>query len=539
MEVNMARINNKKEFALSLLFLAVILILINIISRSLFFRWDLTRGNIYSLSESSKSIISQLDDRMIARVFFSEDLPGEYVNSRRYLQDILEEYRAYSHGNFHFEFVNPDDHEKAKEEAYSYRIPPVQLRVLENDKLEIKNVYMGLVLLYRDKKEVLPVIQTTEGLEYDLTAAIKKMLAKDLKTIGLIAGKGEGVQTYQLTQFLNQTYRVRPVSLNSVIPLEVELVLMNGVLDSLNMDELYHLDQFLMRGGKLFLSQARQEAKVQEGMAESIASNIFSFLEHYGLTINPDIVIDKLCSQIQIQQRQGIFTFNNAVDYPPIPVIRRFNEESPIVSGLDEVRVFFPHEITASPDSGTFTPLMWTSKNSGLLAEGYFPAPSMGGNYTLRNGYNIYPVDNKQLQKFDKGPMVVAGLRTGPQTSFFADSSEYAEKEGFLVFTNELNLLLITDNRFFDDTRAAGIPENTALILNAADVMTGDAELVSIRNRGIKVRPLKPEILTSDTARNAWKWANMITPSLLVILFALYKVGQNRKKRRKLEEYYG
>jgi hypothetical protein len=182
---------------------------------------------------------------------------------------------------------------------------------------------------------------------------------------------------------------------------------------------------------------------------------------------------------------------------------------------------------------------MWTSKNSGSLAEGYFPAPSMGGNYTLRNGYNIYPVDNKQLQKFDKDPMVVAGLRTGPQTSFFADSSEYAEKEGFLAFTNDLNLLLITDNRFFDDTRAAGIPENTALILNAADVMTGDAELVSIRNRGIKVRPLKPEILTSDTSRNAWKWANIITPSLLVILFALYKVGQNRKKCRKLEEYYG
>jgi len=302
----MAHINNKKQFALFIVLLAVILILVNIISRSLFFRWDLTRGNIYSLSESSKSIVNQLDDRMTARVFFSKDLPGEYVNSRRYLQDILEEYRAYSNGNFHFEFVNPDDNEKAKQEASGYRIPPVQLRVLENDKLEIKNVYMGLVLLYRDKKEVLPVIQTTEGLEYDLTAAIKKMLAKDLKSIGLIAGKGEGVQTNQLTQFLNQTYRVRPAFLNKPVPLDIDLILMNGVMDSLSMDELYHLDQFLMRGGKLFLSQARQEAKVQEGMAESISSNIFSFLEHYGLTINPDIVIDKLCSQIQIQQCRGL-----------------------------------------------------------------------------------------------------------------------------------------------------------------------------------------------------------------------------------------
>ncbi|MDD3807082.1 MAG: Gldg family protein [Candidatus Marinimicrobia bacterium] len=534
----MAQKNNKRQFILSIIFLAVILILINLISRSLFFRWDLTRGNVYSLSKSSKSIVRQLDDRMTARVFFSEDLPGEYVNARRYLQDLLEEYRAYSKGNFHFEFVNPDDNEKAKQEANSYQIPPVQLRVLENDKFEIKNVYMGLVLLYRDKKEVLPVIQTTEGLEYDITAAIKKMLAKDLKSIGIIAGKAEGVRTTQLSHFLRQTYNVRNVSLESAIPGNIDLLLMNGVLDSLSLDELYYLDQYLMRGGKLFLSQARQEAYVQEGIAESIASNIFSFLEHYGLTINPDIVIDKLCSQIQIQQRQGIFAFNNIIDYPLILIIREFNQESLITKGLDEVRVFFPHEITTQGDGDNFTPLLWTSKNSGTIAEGYFPYPTPDGNYTLRNGYNIYPLENPQLEKFEKGPMVVSGLRTGSQRSFFADSLDYSQKEGFLDFSDNINLLLITDNRFFDDTRAASFPANMAFILNAADVLTGDAELVEIRTRGLKVRPLKPEVLTSETTRNVWKWVNIIVPPLLVIIFALIKIGQNRKKRRNLEEIY-
>ena len=50
----------------------------------------------------------------------------------------------------------------------------MQLQVIENDKVEIKKVYMGSVLLYEDKREVIPVIQTSTGLEYDITTKIKK-----------------------------------------------------------------------------------------------------------------------------------------------------------------------------------------------------------------------------------------------------------------------------------------------------------------------------------------------------------------------------
>ena len=535
----MAHITNKKQFVLSIILLALILIVINLISRSLFFRWDVTQDKVYSLSESSKQIIQKLDDRMTARVYYSADLPGEYVNSRRYLQDILEEYRAYSKGNFHFEFVNPDESEKNKQEAEGYRIPPIQLRVIENDKLEIKNVYMGLVLLYQDKREVLPVIQSTDGLEYDLTASVKKIIAKDLKKIGLITGAGKDASTKNVSQFLKQTYMVTNPSLNKPIPGDINLVLMNGVLDSLTLEELYNLDQFLIRGGKLFISQARQEAKVQEGIAGSIASNIYSFLEHYGLQINPDIIIDKHCSQIQIQQQQGIFRFTNAIDYPFIPVIRKFNEANPIVAGLDEVRVFFAHEISPAHEGIGFEPLLWTSNNSGSIPEGYLPVPGQGGNYSLRQGYNIYPVENEQIKKFNRQSAVVAVLRSGYADSYFKDSTDFSGREDFIPRSDNTQILLISDNRYFDDKRGGGSPENLTFILNAADVLSGDEELVAIRNRGIYIRPLKPEVLASETARKFWKWLNIILPSVLVIVLAIIMSARKKKKRRMLEENYG
>ena len=107
---------NKKTFITYLCIVGAILIILNIVSRNIFFRWDLTDNKMYSLSDSSKSVVGKIDDRLTMKVYFSDNLPGEYGNNRRYLQDILEEYAAYSNGNIHFEFYRPEDDEKMKEE---------------------------------------------------------------------------------------------------------------------------------------------------------------------------------------------------------------------------------------------------------------------------------------------------------------------------------------------------------------------------------------------------------------------------------------
>ena len=62
------------------------------------------------------------------------------------------------------------------------------MNVIEKDKAELANVYMGIAILYEDKKEVLPVVQTTNNLEYDLTSAILKVTSKEVKTVGFLSG---------------------------------------------------------------------------------------------------------------------------------------------------------------------------------------------------------------------------------------------------------------------------------------------------------------------------------------------------------------
>ena len=161
------------------------LVLLNLIARDNFRRLDLTDNKMYSLSNSSKNVISQVDDLLTMKVYFSSDLPNELGNTKRFLQDILEEFSAYSHGNIRFFFEDPQEDETMEEQARKDGIQPVQMQVIENDKVEIKKVYLGMVLLYENKKDNIPVIQSTAGLEYLITTKIKSLIDVDKKVIGI------------------------------------------------------------------------------------------------------------------------------------------------------------------------------------------------------------------------------------------------------------------------------------------------------------------------------------------------------------------
>ena len=67
---------NKKSFFTYIGIVVAILILLNVVSRNRFFRWDLTENKMYSLSDSSKSVVEKIDDRLTMKVYFSDNLPG-------------------------------------------------------------------------------------------------------------------------------------------------------------------------------------------------------------------------------------------------------------------------------------------------------------------------------------------------------------------------------------------------------------------------------------------------------------------------------
>lgn len=164
----------------------IIVVLVNLVCFSSFQRFDLTKNNIYSLSEVSQTSLTQLTDPLTINVFFSGNLPAPYNSIETYLRDLLAEYALTANRYFKYNFYNVSVQEgelsaEAKENqllAANYGIEPMQIQAVEKDEVKFQRAYMGLVVVYGDQIEKIDPISTTDGLEYKITSAIMKLSRK-------------------------------------------------------------------------------------------------------------------------------------------------------------------------------------------------------------------------------------------------------------------------------------------------------------------------------------------------------------------------
>ena len=496
---------NKNSFISYTLVLLLGLVIINVVGRSWYLRYDFTDTKMYSLSNSSKNVVEKIDDLLIMKVYFSEDLPNELGNTRRFLQDLLEEYTAKSNGNIRFYFSAPESNEDLEKEARKDGIQPVQMQVVENDNLEIKQVYLGMVILYDGDKETIPVIQTTTGLEYLITTKIKNLVDTDKKTVGLASFSDDvEIPTKSISDQLKQHYKVKKVDIKTVIEPDIDVLLVSGTKDSVSDVLIKNLDNYLASGKNLLISQSGVHTDMQTQQATDITSNVFDFISKYGVNISKNIVLDKSCGRVQVQQQMGMFRMNVPMEYPFLPIVKSFNKDELIVSGLEQVHLFFPSEIiidsVLNQNVIDVKKLFSSSNNSGI----------MSGRYTLSPD----PKSNPFL------------LNLNQKAKLLSSSS---------VLKNGAELILISDSQFLSDEAGMSIPENNVFLMNAVDYLSGDKELISLRSREITSRPLE-EI--KDGSRRTWKWINILLPSILIIAFGFSRSKSENNRSKLIKQIY-
>ena len=509
-------VNDKKSFYLYTLIVFSIILLVNVISYNRPVRIDLTDNQIFTLSNSTESVLSKINDNLIISIYFSDDLPSVLSNNSRFIQDILEEYQAHSNGNIRFEFKNPDSDETAKLDAQSLGIQPVQVNVWENDRRETRLIYLGIGMSYQGRSEAMPVVQNTTGFEYDLTKKIKKLIDTDLKSIGIAKFASSNKTNQGIQQLLAESYNIMDVSMSSEVPSDVGALIINGVSDSLSVDELKNLKDFINNGGNILMAQGRVDVGLNQQMGFfegiNVQSNIFSLLNEYGVNIEENLLLDKQNGQINIPQQVSIFQTWASHDYPFFPTINSFNSNEAIVSGLEKVQFHFCSEITIDSLASNVIPIMFTSEQSGTMA-GY---------------YNLFPstanAPNPILNNLNEGVKFVGVLidnMSGGNIILLSESSILADP-------TDQNLLRVFAQRQQD---------NYTFIENSIDYLMGDEELVALRSREILDRPLISDL--DDNSRSWWKWFNIIISPLLIMLVGFLRFRSQKKRSEQLKLHYG
>ncbi len=518
---------------LSVVFLLGILVMLNTIGIRYFLRADLTSSKMYSLSKASKTVAAELEDKLIIKAYFSPNLPAPLNTVTPYLRDMLEDYSAYSKGRLQYEFVSPGDEAKLAQEAESFSIPPRQVQSVEKDKIEVKKVYMGVVFLYGDKKETLPVVNRIDNLEYEITSTIRRLTAKANPYLG-IASTGteqQNASMQKLYEGLGRNYLVQPVDLSQPIDMGNTAVLVIAPRQPLTGAQLFNLDQYIMKGGKVgIFANTYQLFEQQQTMGVQFGLNLNRVLNSYGIGLGEDMVMDVKCNAIQVPQRQGFVQFVQNYQIPFMPVITNFNKSNVITRDLQQVMMFFPSSVDTS-----------LAAEKGYTVQTLLSSSDFSGR---RNGPTVPIVPLQSLQKNDfiQKRIPVAAVVSGKFTSAFAESGPPLDEMGNPVATEfvreceaENRILVAGDgnmvlDQYIQDTR------QTLFAQNAADWLVQAEDLIAIRSKELPRRPLKS---VGDIGRNMVKWANFGLPTILVIVMGV-SLWQTRviRKKKVLAQYY-
>ena len=86
----------RKKLQTSILLVAGIIIVLNVLGNRIFFRLDFTADQRYTLSDATNDILTNLSDPVTITAYFSEDLPPNAAKVRQDFREMLVEYNSNS-----------------------------------------------------------------------------------------------------------------------------------------------------------------------------------------------------------------------------------------------------------------------------------------------------------------------------------------------------------------------------------------------------------------------------------------------------------
>lgn len=516
---------------LSVVFLLGILIMINAIGIRYFLRADLTSSHMYSLSKVSRETVSNVKDKILVKAYFSPNLPGNYPSIERYLRDMLEDYRAYSHGHLEYEFINPGSEQAFEEEAQTFQIPPRNFQMVANDKVEVVKGYTGVVFMYGDKKETIPTIDNLDNLEYEITSLIRRIITDRLPILGIasIGTEEDKANMQKLYEALARNYNVQPVDLNMKIQEGVDGLLVMAPRQPFTDWMLYNIDQYIMHGGKAGFFMNWYLADIRAGQqAMPYSLNINGLLNTYGIGLGEDMLTDANCATVGMTSQRGFFQVTEPVKFPYFPRIQTFNKSNVITRDLQIVQTYYPSSVDTTLAAG-----------KGFQAQGLIYTSKYA---SRESGPYIYldPMRSRTQKDFTESFIPVAAIVKGKFTSHFAefgppekpkdvDKDVYVESPADIKkeADAENRLLVVGDGHLGLD----GYIDQYGLMFvqNTIDWLIQSEDLIAIRSKQIPQKSLRD---LTPVIKKFIKWVNLIGPSILIIIMGiiLWQIRRIKKK---------
>ncbi|MBT8234749.1 MAG: gliding motility-associated ABC transporter substrate-binding protein GldG [Bacteroidia bacterium] len=553
-----------RSILVTLLLGLVLIVGLNGLTSSINPRIDLTADGRYTLSETTRDLVDQIDSPLIIDVLLDGELPPEFARLKIEVSQFLNQLRS-QNSLIKTNYVSPlEDAENRPAliaELQSRGLTPANVSVEEEGKTTQELVFPWAMANYKNQTVRIPLLinklgSTTEDrinasvqeLEYAFADALTKLTLEEKKRIAIIKGNGQLDDIYiaDLLGELRNYYNLGVVTLDSVATNA------QGTLESLkNFDiailakprlafteeEKFVLDQFIVQGGRTvwLLDGARIELdSLLNESGSSIALpnelNINDLLFRYGVRLNPNLVNDMYCTQIVLASGEGSGSQYNPLRWIYHPMVFPGNDH-PITENIEALRFLFSSSLDTVESNMQKTVLLKSSPLS--KSEGIPKLISL----ELLNS----PPDP---ESYSGGGMPLAVLLEGTVRSAYANRIAPIKLSGVTDTGPENAILVVADGDVIKNQLNEGRPlelgydkwtnnfyGNKTFLLNAINYMLDEKGLLTLRSRAVNIPTL--DIQKVADTRSTWQLINIGLPLLILLGFGLaYKAWRKRKYGR-------
>jgi ABC-type uncharacterized transport system involved in gliding motility auxiliary subunit len=512
-------------------------------------RIDLTASNQYSLAPSTVNLIGKLEDRLQVKLYFNRDIRGhEYLLPQRLLlQDLLSEIEHLGGEYISVETVDPTSDLVASRDAEHIGVTAVPLTGEGVGSLSVDLLYQGLELRYQDRSEVIPFVVADE-FEFAFSVRLAALLAERKPTIGLMSNEPllppqmpgiprqipDGRIYEQLRNTLGERYTVRDLSTTQNADLDLEGLSALIIARPYQFSDkfLSAIKQFLAEGNSVLLLYDSEFVESQSLEQLAINTGLESWLQSLGIRVDKRLVFDANSIQLQTDSVTAPYGFGVLAENDSL------NAEHSITAALGSVAFFWAHYIDSSELSAdlTVTPLVSSSEQSWLL-----PAESKLNMSTTN-------IRELQLLAFASGES-----QSYPLVSLFTGKFSEEGQAARLIVCGDTDL-------FHNLTLRSGADANREFAANLMDWLANDSDLMTLRSRGRRLRPLydfaatyveehggmgdnedrnrklsKDAIAYANSRQRLISAANVLAPILLMLLAAILHFKFRARQARRVK----
>jgi ABC-2 type transport system permease protein len=548
-------VNNKKKWPKAVAFLLAV-VLVNIAAQYIYTRIDFTKEKRFTLSPKSKTILKEARKPITITVFLDGDLPSAFKRLRNATKDLLTDYKAYAGTDVKVVFADPiaglsaAEQDTAINNLYQAGVEATTLNIKNDNGFAQKTIFPMAMISADGKNFPVKLLQnldatgnyeeninnSIQNLEYVFTSGIQKVLTGEHPRIGFTEGNGELSDLFlnDAIKSLSESYEVGRVNLNLIDKSgldKLKLLVIAKPQKEFTEAEKYKINYFVMNGGRVIWSIDQVGADLDslkrnsEQMVFNRKLNLDDMLFIYGARVNYNLVADANCAEIPLAMggEQGQIQMAPWVYYPLLMP----DTASYLVKNIDNIKSEFVSTVDTIGVKGVNKKIILHTSAFNKV----FSTPKMLSLQMV--------AEQPNPKEYASVPQPVGVLLEGNFSSVFLNRAVPAgieEPYTVAATSKPTKMIVIGDGDIFKNQVSSrdqsafplGFDRytqrnfgNKALLLNIADYLANDDNLITLRNKEVKIRLLDKAKVRAEKLQ--WQLVNVLGPLLLLISFAIFQ----------------